>query len=76
MPKGHTDKKLLVKGIKYMALVIPLLVLTTYLFTFMFLNKETKLFYIVMPLAIAGMAGTFWLGFKGLKTIMRAIFDQ
>ena len=76
MPKGHTDKKLLVKGIKYMALVIPLLVLTTYLFTFMFLNKETKLFYIVMPLAIAGMTGTFWLGFKGLKTIMRAIFDQ
>ncbi len=74
MPRGHTDKKLLLKGIKYMAFVIPLLILTTYIFTFIFLNKETRLFYILLPLAILGMAGTIWLGFKGLKTIMKAVF--
>ena len=75
MPRGHTDKKLLLKGIKYMAFVIPLLILTTYIFTFIFLNKDTRLFYILLPLAIIGMAATIWLGFKGLKTIMRAIFQ-
>jgi len=74
MPRGHTDKKLLLKGIKYMAFVIPLLILTTYIFTFIFLNKETRLFYILLPLALLGMAGTIWLGFKGLKTIMKAVF--
>lgn len=74
MPKGHTDKKMLVKGIKYMALVIPLLVLSTYIFTLIFLNKETKLFYYLLPLAILGMAGTIWLGFKGLKIIMKSVF--
>lgn len=74
MTRGHTDKKLLLKGIKYMAFVIPLLILTTYIFTFIFLNKETRLFYILLPLALLGMAGTIWLGFKGLKTIMKAVF--
>ncbi|KAA3624700.1 MAG: hypothetical protein DWP94_02820 [Flavobacterium sp.] len=75
MPRGHTDKKLLLKGIKYMALVIPLLILTTYIFTFIFLNKDTKLFYLFLPLAIIGMAATIWLGFKGLKIIIRAVFQ-
>jgi hypothetical protein len=75
MPRGHTDKKLLVKGLKYMAFVIPLLVLTTYLFTLAFLNKDTKILYLVLPLAIIGMAATIWLGFKGMRTIMRALFS-
>jgi hypothetical protein len=74
MPRGHTDKKLLVKGLKYMAFVIPLLVLTTYLFTLAFLNKDSKILYIVLPVAIVGMAATIWLGFKGMGTIMKAVF--
>ncbi|MBT8263347.1 MAG: hypothetical protein KJO05_11030 [Bacteroidia bacterium] len=74
MPRGHTDKKLLIRGLKYMAFVIPLLVLTTYLFTLAFLNKDTKILYIVLPVAIVGMAATIWLGFKGIRTIMRAVF--
>lgn len=57
-----------------MAFVIPLLVLTTYLFTLAFLNKDTKILYIVLPVAIVGMAATIWLGFKGIRTIMRAVF--
>jgi hypothetical protein len=75
MPRGHTDKKLLVKGIKYMAIVIPLLVLTTYLFTLAFLNKDSKILYIVLPVAIIGMVATIWQGFKGMRTIMRALFN-
>ncbi len=64
----------MVKGLKYMAFVIPLLVLTTYLFTLAFLNKDSKILYIVLPVAIFGMAATIWLGFKGMRTILKALF--
>ena len=74
MSKGHTDKQLLVKGLKYMAITIPLLILTVYLFTLSFLNTESKIIYYVLPLAFVGMTGTIWLGFKGIKTILKSIF--
>ncbi|MEZ4858036.1 MAG: DUF6095 family protein [Flavobacteriaceae bacterium] len=69
-----TDKKLLVKGIKRMALSIPLLVLTTYILTFSFLNKETIPLYIFFPLGIISMGATIYLLFHGIKLILKAIF--
>ncbi|MDT0555193.1 DUF6095 family protein [Patiriisocius hiemis] len=69
-----TNKKLLVMGIKRMALSIPLLVLTTYILTFAFLNKETIPLYVFLPLGIIAMAATIYLIFKGLKLILKAIF--
>ena len=70
-----TDKKLLVKGIKRMALSIPLLVLTTYIITFSFLNKETIPLYIFLPLGIISMAVTIYLLFRGIKLILKAVFN-
>jgi hypothetical protein len=75
MAKGHTDKQLLLKGIRYMAITIPLLILSTYLFTLSFLNTDNFMFYAALPLAIIGMAGTIYLGFKGIKTIITAVFN-
>ena len=69
-----TDKKLLVKGLKRMAISIPLLVLTTYIFTFAFLNKEAIPLYILLPLGLIAMALTIYLMFRGIKLIMKAIF--
>ena len=69
-----TDKKLLVKGIKRTALSIPLLVLTTYLFTFAFLNKDVIPLYWILPLAIIGMGLTIYLIFKGIGMIMKSLF--
>lgn len=74
--RGHTDKQLLVKGIKRLALALPLLVLTTYAFTFTFLNKETIPMYYILPLAILGMAGTIYLLFNGIKLIMKSLFKN
>lgn len=74
--RGHTDKQLLVKGIKRLALALPLLVLTTYVFTFTFLNKETIPMYYLLPLAILGMAGTIYLLFNGIKLIMKSLFKN
>ena len=76
MSKGHTDKQLLVKGIKYMALTFPLLILTTYLLTLSFLNTENFMFYVALPLGIIGVVGTIYLGFRGIKTIMDSLFKN
>ena len=70
----HTDKKLLVKGLKKLGLAIPLLVLSAYLITFSVLNKETIPIYIFMSLGIIAMALTIYLLFSGIKTIVNSIF--
>lgn len=75
MSKPHTDQKLLVKGLKHLALGLPLIVLTTYILTFAFLNKETIPLYIFLTLGIIAMAVTIYLLFKGIKLILRALFD-
>tara|TARA_B100000508_G_scaffold129104_1_gene115329 strand:+ start:56 stop:298 length:243 start_codon:yes stop_codon:yes gene_type:complete len=72
----HTDKKMLVKGLKLMGLTLLLIVATSYLLTFSFLNKEVLPLYVILPLAIIGMAFTLWVGFKGLRTIIQAVFGQ
>ena len=69
-----TDKKLLVKGLKRLGLAIPLLVLTTYILTFAFLNKETIPLYIILPLGIIGVAATIFLLFGGIKIILKSLF--
>jgi|TARA_R100000306_G_scaffold6293_1_gene8788 hypothetical protein len=72
----HTNKQFLIKGLKRLAVALPLLVLTTYLFTFAFLNKETIPLYIVLPLAILAMAATIYLLFNGIKWILSALFGK
>lgn len=69
-----TDKKLLVKGLKRLAVALPLLVLTTYIFTFAFLNKETIPLYWLLPLGILAMGLTIYLLFGGIKIILKSIF--
>jgi hypothetical protein len=73
---SHTDKTLLLKGLKRLAICIPLLVLTTYLLTFAFLNKETIPLYVVLPLGIIAMGFTIFLLFSGIKIILRAVFGN
>ena len=70
----YTDKKLLVKGLKRLALALPLLVLTTYILTFAFLNKETIPLYIFLSLGIIAMGLTIYLLFGGIKLVMKSLF--
>jgi len=72
--RGHTDKQLLVKGIKRMAIGIPLIVLTTYILTFAFLNKDHIPIYIFLSLGIVAMAATIYLLFQGIRLILKALF--
>ena len=71
----YTDKKLLIKGVKRLALALPILVLTTYILTFAFLNKEVLPLYIFLPLGIIAMGFTIYLLFNGIKILLKALFD-
>ncbi len=71
----YTDKKLLAKGLKRLGVSLLLIVGSTYLFTFAFLNKETIPLYVVLPLAIIAMGVTIYLIYSGIKTIIKATFD-
>ena len=70
----HTDKRLLVKGLKRLALALPLLVITTYILTFAFLNKEVLPLYLLLPLGIIAMGATIYLLFNGIKIILKSLF--
>jgi len=72
--QNHTDKKLLSKGLKLLAFSIVMIVITTYLFTFTFLNKEVLPMYLLLPLAIISMGATIYLIFHGIRTLMKALF--
>lgn len=71
----HSDKSGIIKGVKILAVSLVLIVLSTYLLTFTFLNKETLPMYILLPLAIIVMGITIYLLFNGIKTIIKALFD-
>jgi len=71
MEQKHTDKQLLMKGIKYMALTLPLLFIAPYLITLSFLNNTALLFLI--PGLATGILAVYF-GFKGLKTIAKSMF--
>jgi len=70
----HTDQKLLVKGLKKLALSLPFLFLSPYVLTLSFLNKENYTFYIFFALGIIFGALAIYLIFKGIGTIMKSIF--
>lgn len=76
MSKGHTNFDILKKGLKYMAFAIPLLFLGPFLLTLAFLNKDTNIIYMILPIALIACAGAIYLCFKGINTIMKSIFKN
>lgn len=67
----HTDVVLLKKGLKYLFFCLILIIAGPYLLTLSFIN-DTAIF-ILIPGLIAS-AGAIYMGFKGINTIMKAIF--
>ena len=74
MSKEHTDVELLRKGVKYLAIALPLLFLSPYLITLAFLNTETIYGYVFFGSGFIAGAGAVYLLFKGINTIMKSIF--
>lgn len=74
MTQKHTDKELLVKGIKIMAITLPLLFICPYILTLSFLNKDNFSFYVFFSIGIILFILTIYLFYKGIKTIMKSLF--
>jgi len=74
MSKEHTDVELLRKGVKYLAIALPLLFLSPYLITLAFLNTETIYGHVFFGLGFIAGVGAIYLLFKGINTIMKSIF--
>ena len=72
----HTDKNLLVKGIKYVSFTILLMFTAPVVMYQAFRNEEHAWFW---PVAIAGMVlaiGAIALGFYSIKILLDAFFTK
>lgn len=71
-----TKKQTLIQAIKILGFGIVLLVVSTYLLNFAFLNKNVIPLYVVLPLGIIGVAATIFTLFRGIRKIVSVFFDN
>lgn len=70
-----TNRKILAKGIKYLSGCLPLLFIGPIVINSSFKNEESPLFLYILILGILICGFAIFLGFKGLNTIMKSLFD-
>lgn len=71
----HTDKNLLFKGLKFLAGALPLSFIGPVVLFSSFKNQDHVWFIPVMIIALLAMAAAVFLMFKGISTVMKALFD-
>ena len=76
MKEKHTDKELVAKGIQRMAIALILLFLGPVIIHSAFNNKEHFLYYIVLAIGIVVAIAAIYMGFKGIHTIVDAVFGK
>ena len=74
--KMATNRLLLNKGIKYFAWAIPTLFIGPTVVHFAFINKLQPLYYLILAVGILVCITAMLLIFLGLKTIMKALFND
>lgn len=71
----RTDKEKLGKGVKYMAFAIPLIFLGPSILYSAFNNQDKPLYILVLIIGLLACAGAIFLLFKGIGTLIKALFD-
>jgi hypothetical protein len=71
-----TNKELLSKGIKKLAIALPLLFIGPSIIHNAFINKHNDWHYLVLGIGIATCLGAVYLAFVGLQIMMRSIFND
>ena len=66
----------MVQGLKTLGLGLILLLISTYLLNFAFINKSVLPLYMVLPLGIIGVAATIYTLFRGIKKIVSVFFEH
>ena len=75
MERKHTNKALLGKGLKFMAGALPLIFIGPVVLFGSFKNQDHPWFIPVLIIGLLALIGAIFLLFKGISTIMKAIFD-
>lgn len=72
----HTNKEKLLKGIKLMGGTLLLLITAPIILNSSFKNQDHPLFIPVLGIGIILFIAAIYFGFKGIKMLMRALFDD
>lgn len=72
----HTNKEKLVRGIKLMGGTLVLLVTAPIILNSSFKNQDHPLFIPVLGIGIILFIAAIYFGFKGIKMLMRALFND
>ncbi len=72
----HTNKEKLLKGIKLMGVTLVLLVTAPIILNSSFKNQDHAYFIPVFLIGIILLITAIYFGFKGIKTLMGALFND
>jgi hypothetical protein len=71
----HTNKEVLTTGLKYLAGALPLALIGPSILYSAFNNQEQPLYIPILLLGILASIASIFLMFKGIMTIIKALFD-
>jgi hypothetical protein len=71
-----TNRDLIGKALKYLALSLPLLFIGPAVIYNAFVNKNNIWHWLVLAVGIAICGTAVYLAFKGLNTMMKALFNE
>lgn len=69
------ERKILIKGIKYLSGALPLFFMGPIVINSAFKNKQHGMYEVVLILGIVLCALSVYFTFKGIKTIVNGMFD-
>ncbi|OYQ42022.1 hypothetical protein CHU92_04105 [Flavobacterium cyanobacteriorum] len=71
-----TDKKMLMKGVRYMATALPFMFIGPVVIHSAFKNQGHPFFIPVLGLAVITCIFSVFMAFKGINTIIKSLFDS
>ena len=72
----HTNKEKLAKGVKLMGGTLLLMVTAPIILNSSFKNQEHPMFVPILVLGIILFIAAIYFGFKGIKMLMKALFND
>ncbi|MBQ0740611.1 hypothetical protein J9332_40670, partial [Aquimarina celericrescens] len=71
-----TNKDTLAKGVKYLAGALPLIFIGPSILYSAFNNQDKALYWPILIIGILMSFGAIFLIFKGIMTLLKALFDE
>lgn len=72
----HTNKEKLLKGVKLMGGTLLLLITAPIVLNSSFKNQDHPMFIPVLGIGLVLLVAAIYFGFKGIRTLMRALFND